>query len=240
MLHQIELAFLLFLTYSFLGWTMEILLTLVRDRKFINRGFLIGPYCPIYGVGSLLMVFFLQDYREDLIVLFCMAMVVCSILEYTTSVIMEKLFHARWWDYSHNKFNINGRICLETMIPFGLGGTLIVSLIHPFLLSVFAEIPSVLFHLLTGFLFGLFLLDLIVSCNIIMSFKKVATSIRKDNTEEITKRVKKVLMSKSALGKRLINAFPNLQATLGELSKKRYIFKRDKLRHEKRNRKQKF
>ena len=117
---DIRVYFLLFMTYAFLGWLMEVTLGLIQSKKFVNRGFLIGPYCPIYGFGGLLITFLLQKYVNDPIVLFFMALIICGILEYVTSYLMEKIFHARWWDYSNKKYNINGRVCLDTIIPFGL------------------------------------------------------------------------------------------------------------------------
>ena len=115
--------FLLFLVYSFLGWCLEVGVKLYEDHAFVNRGFLIGPYCPIYGFGALIMSIFLNRYLNDPVVLFIMIVFSCSILEYFTSYILEKLFHTRWWDYSNRKFHINGRICLETMSLFAVFGT---------------------------------------------------------------------------------------------------------------------
>ena len=115
--------FLLFIIYSIIGWILEIIFAFINLKKFVNRGFLIGPYCPIYGAGCLLLTILLSKYAEDTIVLFALSIIICSILEYLTSWIMEKIFKLRWWDYSDMKFNINGRICLETMIPFGIIGS---------------------------------------------------------------------------------------------------------------------
>ena len=133
MLLELREYFLLFVIYSVIGWIMEVIYTLVIDKKFTNRGFLVGPYCPIYGVGAVLIIILLSGYKERPIGLFVLAIVICSILEYFTSYIMEKLFKARWWDYSNRKFNINGRICLETMVPFGVIACLIVYIVNPFL-----------------------------------------------------------------------------------------------------------
>ena len=114
---------------------METILTFITDKKFINRGFLIGPYCPIYGCGCLLLIYFLTKYEEHWAI-FALTLIICSILEYSTSWIMEKLFKLRWWDYTKMRFNINGRICLETMVPFSIIGTLVVKYINPFLLNI--------------------------------------------------------------------------------------------------------
>ena len=133
MLYKICYIFLLFIIYSFLGWIVEVIANLIENKKFINRGFLIGPYCPIYGVGLLIIINFLKSYVNSYIIVFVMSMFICMTLEYLTSYVMEKLFNGRWWDYSDKKFNINGRVCLETTIPFGLGGMAIMYIVNPFL-----------------------------------------------------------------------------------------------------------
>ena len=124
--------FLLFLFYSFLGWILEMVVCSIADKKVVNRGFLIGPYCPIYGSGCLLIISLLHKYQDDPFTLFIMAVIVCSLLEYFTSYIMEKLFKARWWDYSDRRFNINGRICLDNLVLFGVLGLLIFYVANPF------------------------------------------------------------------------------------------------------------
>ena len=128
--------FLSFMLYSFIGWGIEVLLTYSRNKKFVNRGFLLGPYCPIYGCGCLLIIFLLKRYTDNMLVLFILAMVICMVLEYLTSFCMEIIFKARWWDYSDRKYNINGRVCLEYAIFFGIGGTLIMYIVHPFVLGI--------------------------------------------------------------------------------------------------------
>ena len=121
-MEKISLYFILFLIYSFLGWLMEVINSLIKEKKFVNRGFLLGPYCPIYGYSSIIMIFYLDKYKEDILTVFLLAVVVCSIVEYLVSLIMEKLFNARWWDYSNRRFNINGRVCLIFSLMFGIIG----------------------------------------------------------------------------------------------------------------------
>lgn len=128
---NIKMYFLLFIIYSFIGWSIEVIGVLVRDKRFVNRGFLIGPYCPIYGFGGISIVFFLTKFMNDPIALFVMAIFICSVLEYSTSFIMEKIFKTRWWDYSDKKFNINGRICLETMWAFGALACFVMYIVNP-------------------------------------------------------------------------------------------------------------
>ena len=137
--YDIRVYFLLFMIYSVLGWIMEVTCKLIQYKRFINRGFLIGPYCPIYGCGGILITVLLNRYMSDPFVLFVMAILLCGTLEYLTSYFMEKAFKARWWDYSQRKFNINGRICLGTIIPFGILGLFISYVSNPFLLMFAPE-----------------------------------------------------------------------------------------------------
>lgn len=190
---------------------MEVGCKLVELKKFINRGFLIGPYCPIYGWGCILIIILLNKYTNDPLVLFIMAIVICSILEYFTSYFMEKLFKARWWDYSRRKFNINGRICLETMIPFGLLGCLIMYFVNPFFVSIYSKIPSNILIIISSILFTIFLTDNIISYTIMFKMKIPKIKISKDSTEEITEYVRSILAKRSFLYKRLMKAYPNMK-----------------------------
>ena len=131
---------LFFFFYSIIGWISEVIYCYIKDKKFTNRGFLFGPICPIYGTGAISMLITLtwckdirfgKFYAGPLMVLL-IGVVVCDIVEYLTSYLMEKLFHARWWDYSKKKFNLHGRICLEHSTYWGIFSVLLIYLIHPF------------------------------------------------------------------------------------------------------------
>ena len=111
--------FYIFILYSILGWFMEVVIVSSKKRKITARGFLIGPWCPIYGFGALFITLLLRKYYNDPVALFVMSFLMGTILEYVTSYLMEKLFHARWWDYSNHKFQINGRVSLTTSLGFG-------------------------------------------------------------------------------------------------------------------------
>ena len=223
MLQVVETYLLLFFIYSCLGWIMEVVGKLIEKKRFINRGFLIGPYCPIYGHGAILITLLLQKYIDDPIALFIMGVVICSILEYLTSYFMEKIFHARWWDYSRYKFNINGRICLKTMIPFGLLGLFIMYASNPFFFSIIENIPENILSIICIVFTSIFIIDNIVSFNIISNVNVTSKKI-KDNTEEITEeiaeeiteKVKKILEKKSALYRRLVHAFPEMKMKIKE------------------------
>lgn len=221
MIYSIATYFLLFITYSVAGWIMEVTCKSIEAKKFINRGFMIGPYCPIYGWGAIAITILLHRYIDDWIVLFLMSIITCGILEYATSYVMEKLFHARWWDYSRRKYNINGRICLETLIPFGILGLIIMYVTNPFILNNLAKVPESTLNIIAIVLFIIFSVDGAISLKIVSNVRTTSTKLSKenlngtmDNTEEMTAKVKEILLSKSALNRRLIHAYPNLQATL--------------------------
>ena len=224
MIREIEQYIALFFIYSFAGWLMEVIRVSKKEKKFVDRGFLIGPYCPIYGYGVLLITILLRKYTDDIIVTFFMSLIICGILEYLTSYLMEKIFKARWWDYSDRKFNINGRICLENLIPFGIGGCIIVYIINPFLLGIIDFVPDIIMHILLTFLLIGYITDLIVSLKIILNLKIVKKEL-KDNTDEISEKVKKIILRKSRLYRRLVNAFPRIKDNVkfynwGEIKKK--------------------
>jgi len=207
-----EKYFLLFMAYSIFGWIIEVIGKLITKGRFINRGFLIGPYCPIYGSGALLMTFLLNRYVNDKLVLFILAIVVCSILEYVTSYVMEKIFHIRWWDYSNYRFNINGRICLATMIPFGVLGVIGLCYINPFLLNIFDKVPENLLSICVITLSILYIIDNILSFRIIFGLNDISDNVNSDSTEKVTAQVKKIIIEgNKALYSRLIMAFPKIQ-----------------------------
>ena len=210
MLVEIEKYIALFFIYSFAGWVMETVQISIRQKKFVNRGFLIGPYCPIYGCGVLLITLLLQKYAGDLPLTFILSILICGTLEYMTSYVMEKIFKARWWDYSQRKFNINGRICLETLIPFGIAGTFILYIANPFIMKYINMIPELGLHIFTVVFLLIYVTDMIVSFKIILNLKEMTKEF-KDNTIEISTKVKKIIRKKLFLYRRLARAFPKIQ-----------------------------
>ena len=206
---EIDKYIILFFAFSFLGWLMEVMVVIFKERKIVNRGFLIGPCCPIYGFGGLIMTLLLQNIKNNPIILFLLSLLICSVLEYGTSYVMEKLFHARWWDYSNRKFNINGRICLTNMIAFGLLGCLIIYILDPIYFEKIKYLSTQILNIICIILLALFLIDSIFSVKIIKNIKLIKKNM-KDNTEEITRRVKEILIEKSALTRRIVEAFPNM------------------------------
>ena len=120
-----------FIIYSFFGWVMEVFVSLCYKKRFINRGFLIGPYCPIYGYGVIAIILLVGTNTDDVFGVFSKAVLISAVIEYATSYFMEKIFNIRWWDYSNKKFNMDGRISLETMVAFGVLSCIIIYFVHP-------------------------------------------------------------------------------------------------------------
>lgn len=154
----VETYFIWFVCYSVLGWVYETILCSTLERRFISRGFLNGPYCPIYGFGAILVIAVLGDV-DNIAALFLSGVVLTCSLEYVTSWGMEKLFHARWWDYSDKKWNINGRICLLGAVAFGSFSVLLIKGIHPPVAQLIGRIPRNFMHYGSLFLFLLLLAD---------------------------------------------------------------------------------
>lgn len=211
---------LLFFIYSFIGWIAEIIYAYCDEHKFINRGFLIGPYCPIYGVGLVLIVILLKRFIDSPLALFVLAMVICMALEYVTSFIMEKLFGARWWDYSNKRFNINGRICLELGIPFGIGGIIVMYIVNPFIEGLLLKLGSNANIISASVLAVIFIVDLIISLNVITRISKLDFSQFKDDTEVVNNKVKEYLNNLSPLMHRLISSFPDFKIRIKDIGKK--------------------
>ncbi len=231
--------FLLFIIYSFLGWCIESLYCMIRQRKVVSRGFLIGPYCPIYGWAALIMILLLQRYLNDPIVLFVMGAVIASIIEYITSLFMEKIFHARWWDYSHVKFNVNGRICLMNSVLFGLLCIVLLYIVNPYIIRMLNHIPPLYLIFISSFLLAIFLIDNIVTFTIMFNIRTLTKAIRKDYTEEITKRVHKILAKQaeqSFIVRHLLKAFPSIKFFGSEVKKNtihRFLHTKKQLKHKK-------
>lgn len=209
-MEEIKLYILIFFIYAIAGWIMETTTISIRNKKFVNRGFLVGPVCPIYGYGVVLVSVLLKKYQEDMVATFCMSIIICGLLEYFTSFFMEKIFKARWWDYSQKKFNINGRICLENLVLFGIASCIIVYIVNPFIIGKINLIPQNIQSLIIILLLLIHVVDNIISYKIILNLKQVSKEV-KDNTIEISEKVRKIIHNKSIFHRRLVDAFPNIK-----------------------------
>lgn len=202
--------FLLFIIYSAVGWIFEVIVAIFTNRKLTNRGFLIGPICPIYGVGAILISLILGNV-ENVAAIFCVSMVGAVTLEYFTSWIMERLFHVRWWDYTDMPFNINGRVCLHVAVAFGILGVVIVRIANPLLFTALGSLSDGLLIAISSVLLGLIVIDLVASLWMILNFRVTVGTVERDATEEISERIRQIMMDKSHLSQRLVKAFPKFK-----------------------------
>ena len=160
--------FLIFFFYSVLGYIIEVVACFAYTKKFNpSRGYLIGPYIPVFGFGTIIMVNLLDKYKNDFLILFVLSMVICSLVEYLASLLMEKIFKLRWWDYSHESFNVNGRICLKNGLLFGIGGVIIIKYFHPLFNNLLLSLSDNLVIILGIIFFSIIILDTIISTFII-------------------------------------------------------------------------
>ncbi|MDD2203060.1 MAG: putative ABC transporter permease [Bacilli bacterium] len=215
MLENILYLFLLFIIYSFLGWFIETSLILIRAKRVVNRGFLMGPYCPIYGFGALILISILPGYIGNLIGLFIVFAVYATVLEYFTSFLMEKLFNARWWDYTYSKFNINGRVCLENSLAFGTLGVVTGYYIHPVVVYLLGLLEPNILIIISIILALIFFIDLCITYKIVSRLRKNIVLINKDMTEDISEHIMRVVQNNH-----FVKAFPLLKQTIDKIIKK--------------------
>ncbi len=203
---------LLFFIFSVVGYIIEISHISIKQKKFVwSRGYLLGPYLPIFGIGGWLMVYFLSKYQNDIVAIFVFSMIICCLLEYITSFLMEKLFKLRWWDYSNRRFNINGRICLENGILFGFVGVWVLFCLNPVVANFIYDLDNSLIYFFGIFVFIIMLLDLIVSTVSILKLK-IDTSLytNQDATSRVKKEIIESLSKYMFYYKRLFVAFPDI------------------------------
>lgn len=208
---NLVLYFIYFIIYAIIGWVIEVFYIAIRTGNYVNRGFLIGPYCPIYGIGALILLFLLEPYKGNLFSVFLLSIFLFSVLEYFTSYLMEKIFHTRWWDYSYRKYHLNGRISLSTIIPFGFAGLLVLYIVHPFIERHILSINSGFFYFIAFILLIPFSVDLWFTSVTIFKFSRKIFIPGKDMTEELRMRVHQTLYQNSMIYRRIIKAFPILK-----------------------------
>lgn len=162
----------IFLIYAFIGWTLEVAYAAFRTGSFVNRGFLNGPVCPIYGCGVLLVVIVLNPLRENLLLLFVGSFFLTSAIEFVTGFLLEKLFHNKWWDYSEQRFNICGYVCLLFSVLWGLGCTFVLKVVHPLIYALIRLIPKLPGSIILGILCAIFAVDLGITVASILKFNE--------------------------------------------------------------------
>lgn len=202
--------FLLFFIYSVIGWFVEVTYVYIGTKKFINRGFLIGPYIPIYGYSALIMALYLTQYKDNPLTVFLLAIFICTFIEYMISFNMEKLFNARWWDYSNSKFNINGRVCLKNGLGFGFLSLLLIYLINPWLVNLLGKLNPKLLIIISVICLVIFVFDFITSLIVTFDIKNKIKKFDSDSTTEIRELINEKI-KKKLLKRRVLNAFPKVK-----------------------------
>lgn len=154
---------IIFLIFSHIGWLWEVAVTLEIYGIFANRGFMHGPWLPVYGTGVILLIVLLGRKKVTSIRIFLGSAVMCGILEYLTSLLLERVFHAKWWDYSGEFLNFNGRTCFAAIILFGLAGNFVIRIAAPFLNTCINKIPHKVQKILCFVLGFIFFTDYVIS-----------------------------------------------------------------------------
>lgn len=205
---------ILFFTFAVIGWCMEVILKYIQYHRFINRGFLIGPYCPIYGFGTVAVTVLVGGMfsREGTVSeIFWAGVVMCGVLEYFTGWYMEKRFHARWWDYSNKPMNLHGRIWIGNLLLFGAASVVIVCLIDPIFFALVGKLSTFWLRMIAVAIVLLMAADYTASHFLMEIVKKEIDAQEGDNTEEISARVHLLLRDKNLLVRRIEQAYPDLR-----------------------------
>lgn len=173
-LNKIIEYFLLFMIYAVLGWILEVIIFYFNTGEFVNRGFLIGPYCSIYGFGCLFITILFGKYRDRPVKLFFLSFFWCTIIEYIVGYAMEIIFGGRWWQYTNenNLFNINGRVWLVTTLLFGFLATLLIRYVEPFLLKQIRRIPKSFINSFATVILSIYILDALVTSSLVFGVRE--------------------------------------------------------------------
>ena len=186
--YNIYKIFLAFISYAFLGWCLEVVFHIFTERRFINRGFLSGPLCPIYGVGAVLIIMFLDQIDSSFWSIFLGGMIFASLLEIVTGYVLFKVFKTRWWDYSESRFNIGGYISLEFSLAWGFASIFMMRVLQPRVNGFIMSIPAKYVNKIAIVLFLIFVLDVITTLKSLISFRSVLKEvnlIREDWMEQL-------------------------------------------------------
>lgn len=217
----------LFLIYAFFGWCMEVAYAATERGIFVNRGFLNGPYCPIYGCGMVIVVELLYPLRDNSLILFVGSFLLTSILEFFTGFFLEKIFHNKWWDYSDLPFNIKGYVCLKFSIYWGLAGMFVVDIVHPVIYGFVSHIPFLVGAIILSISMAVFVFDCGITVSTILKFNK-----RIKMLDEIAQQIHKI---SDEIGENIFENVENAKEKGEEFQKKREYFQKKReeleLRH---------
>ena len=204
---------LLFFTAAFLGWCMEVTGKYFVYHRFINRGMLTGPCLPIYGAGACIVtiiVGLVPGSESSMGTTFFIAFFACGFIEYMASYVMEKKFHARWWDYSTKPMNLNGRIWMGNLMLFGIAGVVVCGYINPVLFGWYDSASLMVREIICGVLIILFISDYLMSHFVLKLVKVSVEQSEADNTEAISREVRLILSDRNIFYRRFADAYPDV------------------------------
>ena len=203
-----------FVIYSFLGWVLESIVRTICERKLINTGFLIGPFCPIYGFGAIIMLLFLSEFENNVILLFLISLIALTLWEYIVGKKKKKLFKTKYWDYSDHKFNYKGRICLTNSLAWGVLGVLFIRYIHPFIVKILEYVDFKYISIAATIIALILLIDAIIST---VKIKNIQSTLQK--IEALNEQIKEKLLEITE--KEKISANDNIQNLVYKLKERR-------------------
>ncbi len=165
--------FIIYLTiYSFIGWVCEVVYCSILSKRVVNRGFLAGPVCPVYGFGAIMVIYLLEPAQSSIPVIFLAGLALTSILEYTTGWLLEVFFSTKWWDYSNKRFNLNGRVCLRNSFLFGVMCVILVKVLHPAITHVVLLIPEIWVGISGIALIAAYAIDMLFTVNTLVNLNE--------------------------------------------------------------------
>ena len=220
-----------FVIYSFIGWGLESIYKSILQKRIVNSGFLHGPFCPIYGYGAMIMYLSLRNLTNNLVILFSYGIVVLSLFEYIVGLFLEIVFKTKYWDYSQKRFNINGRVCLQNSIYWGILGVIFMTVIHPLIEEVYKTIPiqySMIIVLLVSI--GIFIDTIIttigiVKINIKLKDLEEISNIIRNKIDSISERNLEKLRRIKFFNLNSENRIKNNENILEELKKRQQHYK---------------
>ncbi len=227
---NIQNVWIFFLIYSIAGWILESIYRSIIEKKIINSGFLNGPACPIYGVGAVIMLLFLSKFKDNIILLFIINFLVLSTWEYLVGVALEKIFKTKYWDYSDNKFNIHGRVCLFNSVCWGILGVIFIHFIHPFVVWALQQVNPGILKVTFIFISIVFVFDTIISVIKVKGLKGALEYIEKIN-EQIKEKIEEIKSLDKKENSKALEIKANLQETIKKLKKKKNRILRNLYRH---------
>ena len=184
--------------YAVVGWAVEVIYHAVTTGRFINRGFLNGPVCPIYGVGAVIVILLLTPLSDNLLLLYAGSVLLTSVLEFITGFILEKIFHQRWWDYTDEHFNIMGYVCLRFSLMWGFGCVFVMKIIQPAVILTVEKLPATLRNISFAVYYGLFAVDIVIT---VAALAKIQARLRLANdADRMLNRIAEIIGTRLTTG----------------------------------------